>query len=120
MTTPVFMEPESVRVEYGGGRAAPGQVSFVIPKAIAESEIPAPASEQVVVTKRAAGQFAVIRFAGRIAAELCQQRQSQLEQWVEKQGYTLVGDAEIAGYDPPWTPGPYRRNEILIRVAVGD
>jgi hypothetical protein len=26
------------------------------------------------------------------------------------------GDAEFAGYDPPWTPGPLRRNEILIRL----
>jgi hypothetical protein len=26
------------------------------------------------------------------------------------------GDAEFAGYDPPWTSGPLRRNEILIRL----
>ena len=25
-------------------------------------------------------------------------------------------DAELAGYDPPWTPGPFRRNEIPIRL----
>ena len=30
----------------------------------------------------------------------------------------LIGhdDAEFAGYDPPWTPGPFRRNEVLIRL----
>jgi hypothetical protein len=31
-------------------------------------------------------------------------------------GLTGDGDAEFAGYDPPWTPGPFRRNEILIRL----
>ena len=30
---------------------------------------------------------------------------------------TEGGDTiEFAGYDPPWTPGPLRRNEILIRL----
>jgi hypothetical protein len=29
----------------------------------------------------------------------------------------LAGDdVEFAGYDPPWTPGPLRRNEVLIRL----
>nr|WP_298869380.1 heme-binding protein [uncultured Gimesia sp.] len=26
------------------------------------------------------------------------------------------GAAECAGYDPPWTPGPFRRNEVLVRI----
>ena len=112
MTTPVFMEPQSKQ-------ANKGQMSFVIPKEIAESKIPVPASDQVTLTKRPAGKFAVIRFAGRIATEVCQNQQSQLEAWIDKQGYETAGEAEIAGYDPPWTPGPLRRNEILIRVTDG-
>ena len=28
-----------------------------------------------------------------------------------------AGEPEIASYDPPWTPGPLRRNEILIRIG---
>lgn len=28
--------------------------------------------------------------------------------------------AEAAGYDPPFTPGPMRRNEILVRLKSKD
>jgi len=115
MTTPVFMEPQSEQVSKG--QISEGQMSFVIPKEVAESKIPAPVSEQVTVTKRSAGTFAVIRFAGRIEGENCDEQLAILKSWVEKQGLPVVGNAEIAGYDPPWTPGPLRRNEILIRVA---
>jgi len=109
MTTPVFMAPESDQV-------SAGHMSFVIPKEVADSKIPDPTSQQVQVTSRPAGKFAVIRFAGRFNPETCQQQQIELEAWIEKQGYSQIGPAEIAGYDPPWTPGLLRRNEILIRL----
>jgi len=111
MTTPVFMEPES-------DQTTSGQMSFVIPKEVAQSKIPAPANEQVQVSIRPAGKFAVIRFAGRIDTEICLKQRSKLEAWIEDKGHAVdgEGEAEVAGYDPPWTPGPLRRNEILIRI----
>ena len=108
MTTPVFMEPKSDQSN--------GQMGFVIPKEVAESTIPKPASSQVELTKRPGGTFAVIRFAGRVDLETRKAQQSKLETWIEKQGYAVAGEAEVASYDPPWTPGPLRRNEILIRI----
>lgn len=109
MTTPVFMESESEQTN--------GQMSFVIPKKLTPAEIPQPASGQVQLTKRPAGKFAVIRFAGRITEATRREQLSKLESWIQKQGYTSVGEIEVAGYDPPWTPGPLRRNEILIRIG---
>ena len=109
MTTPVFMEPKSDQ--------SSGQMGFVIPKDVADSTIPEPASNQVQLTNRVGGKFAVIRFAGRVDAETQSLRQSELEDWVKKRGLSIVGEPEIASYDPPWTPGPLRRNEILIRIG---
>ena len=94
-----------------------GQMGFVIPKDVADSTIPEPASNQVQLTNRVGGKFAVIRFAGRVDAETQSLRQSELEDWVKKRGLSIVGEPEIASYDPPWTPGPLRRNEILIRIG---
>lgn len=108
MTTPVFMEPESKQ-----GR---GQMGFVIPKDIADSSIPEPASEQVQLTKRLGGRFAVIRFAGSIDSEMQKRQETMLRTWMETRGFSAVGEPEFASYDPPWTPGPFRRNEILIRI----
>ena len=115
MTTPVFMEPQNASEKSEQDR---GQMGFVIPKDVAQTSIPAPASDQVEVTKRPGGTFAVIRFAGRIDLEVCQKQQRLLETWIEKRELKSDGESEIAGYDPPWTPGPLRRNEILIRIAT--
>lgn len=115
MTTPVFMEPQSDSEQPG---TPAGRMGFVIPKDVAQTSIPNPASDQVEVTKRLGGTFAIIRFAGRIDLEVCQEQQRVLEAWIEKRELKSEGESEIAGYDPPWTPGPLRRNEILIRVAT--
>lgn len=108
MTTPVFMEPETEQ--------AGGQMGFVIPKKVTESGIPEPSDGQVVVAQRDGGKFAVIRFAGGTGLETRNEQQAKLEAWIENRGLKPLGSPEVAGYDPPWTPGFMRRNEILIRV----
>jgi hypothetical protein len=35
---------------------------------------------------------------------------------MKTKGLEGVSVAESAGYDPPFTPGPLRRNEVLIRI----
>lgn len=109
MTTPVFMEPKS--------EASEGQMGFVIPKDVASTTIPAPDSDQVELTRRPGGKFALIRFAGQVNEEVSRKRLSELETWIAKQGLKVIGEPEVAAYDPPWTPGPLRRNEILLRVS---
>ena len=108
MTTPVFMEPESTDTQ--------GQMGFVIPKNVADNTAPAPANKDVQIRKREGGRFAVIRFKGRINPELTEQKLNKLNQWMSEQGLIADGSVEIAGYDAPWTPGPFRRNEVLVRL----
>lgn len=107
MTTPVFMESED---------AATGQMGFVLPESVSSSGAPQPSNDRVKVTVRRGGRFAVIRFNGRLNAETRSSREKQLREWIADQGLSAAGTAEAAGYDPPWTPGPFRRNEVLIRL----
>ena len=107
MTTPVFMERDV--------DDSRGQMGFVIPKKTLEQGIPQPTNESVLIQKRAGGRFAVIRFAGRSNSQSIATAEQQLRNWMNQKGLIADGDAEVAGYDPPWTPGPWRRNEILIR-----
>jgi DNA gyrase inhibitor GyrI len=108
MTTPVFMSPRSSQEA--------GTMGFVLPRKIAAGMVPRPLSEQVELATRPGGLFAVIRFAGRNDEDFMLQQQRVLEEWMEKLGYDAEAEPELAGYDPPWTPGFLRRNEILIRV----
>jgi DNA gyrase inhibitor GyrI len=108
MTVPVFMEPADQDDQ--------GQMGFVIPKNVTAQRVPEPSSDDVQIRKRAGGKFAVMRFAGRINSQSVAQAEEKLRAWMNDKGLTGNGDTEFAGYDPPWTPGPLRRNEVLIRV----
>lgn len=108
MTVPVFMQADSTESD--------GQMSFVLPQKIAPSEVPAPTNRAVRITRRESGRFAVIRFSGRMSKSILEKQEAQLRQWIEFKGLESDATAEFAGYDPPWTPGPLRRNEVLIRL----
>lgn len=108
MTTPVFMESEMGDSD--------GQMGFVLPADVANGTIPSPTDGNVEVEKRTAGKFAVLRFAGRVDDSTRATMQGKLEKWMESRQLVGVGTIEFAGYDPPWTPGPLRRNEVLIRL----
>jgi DNA gyrase inhibitor GyrI len=102
------MEPEVYETQ--------GRMGFVIPKNVTEQRIPEPSDDNVQIRTRVGGRFAVIRFAGRINSESVKKAKEELRKWTTDKGLVPDGDAEFAGYDPPWTPGLFRRNEILCRL----
>jgi hypothetical protein len=107
MTVPVFME----RDEQSGA-----SMGFVIPEEIALQGPPMPADERVEVRRRAAGRFAVVRFSGNADESTYEAREAALREWMVNRGLEGSDTSEAAGYDPPWTPAPFRRNEVLIRI----
>ncbi|WP_390622332.1 SOUL family heme-binding protein [Novipirellula aureliae] len=119
MTTPVFMESKPLMENDKTDSEV--QMGFVMPKEVAVEGVPSPTGPDVDVHKRAGGRFAVVRFSGRLNAKLAKENEAKLRAWMDSKG--LVPDdspesngVESASYDPPWTPGPMRRNEILIRL----
>ena len=113
MTTPVFMENDKA--------ASAVQMVFVMPKQVAVDGVAAPTGEGVDVRKRSGGRFAVLRFSGQLTTKLAKESEAKLRTWMATN--ELVADdsvessgVETAGYDPPFTPGPLRRNEVLIRL----
>ncbi len=107
MTTPVFMDRGEEETE----------MSFVVPKAVAAAGAPAPAVQQVSLSKRAAGRFAVMRFSGYRSVKSEEAALAKLRVWMTTKGLKEVGKPSFAYFDPPWTLGPFRRNEVLIRVG---
>ncbi|MEL6107658.1 MAG: heme-binding protein [Planctomycetota bacterium] len=108
MTTPVFMEGEVGKSDVSMG--------FVMPKEVAEEGVPEPKGAGVKIRKREGGRFAVIRFSGRLDSRVAKEKESKLREWMKSRGLEGQSKAEAAGYDPPFTPGPLRRNEVLIRL----
>ena len=108
MTTPVFMEDEVA--------GSNGKMGFVLPKQVAAAGVPNPEASEVHIRKRIGGRFAVIRFAGRLDSRKAEEQEKKLREWMASRELVGEDSAESAGYDPPFTPGPLRRNEVLIRL----
>lgn len=112
MTTPVFMEPD--------GPDSGGQMGFVMPQQIAKQGAPQPKASDVAIRKRKGGRFAVIRFTGIMNEKLAGSQETKLREWIRSRGLQAEETSERAGYDPPFTPGLLRRNEVLIRLQTED
>ena len=48
------------------------------------------------------------------------QVKSQLRKWIEENNLLEKGNPTEAFYDPPWMPGIFRRNELLIPVTQSE
>lgn len=112
MTTPVFMEPGSLESK--------GKMGFVLPAKVAQAGAPEPSAADVTILKRAGGRFAVVRFSGVMDAKKAEDNEAKLRAWLKARGLQTEGTAERAGYDSPFTPGPLRRNEVLIRLKPAE
>lgn len=106
MTTPVFMER--------GEKAT--EMSFVLPKTVATNGAPAPKAAEVKVLKRSAGRYAVLRFSGSRSQANEQEALGRLREWMKAKSVKETGTPVFAYFDPPWTPSPMRRNEVMLPV----
>jgi len=103
MTTPVFM--------------LEGKMAFVVPEKH-KAAPPAPASEQVSVGTMKAQRVVAFRYSGGRIAKGEAQALEKLQAWMQQQKLVAAGRAFSAYYDPPWTPGFLRRNEVLVPVTT--
>lgn len=107
MTTPVFMDQNN----------GDTTVSFVLPDDVAAAGAPSPTGEAVELSSFNAGRYGVLRFSGGQSRQNEKQALADLETILAERELTSIGEPIFAYYDPPWTPGPLRRNEVLLRLA---
>ena len=106
MTTPVLMTGVGSDVK---------RMAFVLPE---EMEVPpAPRDGQVVVRRIEPGTFAVLRFRGAQQGPDGEASRT-LQSWMDGQKLPAMGPATFGYFDPPWTPGFLRRNEVMIPTAT--
>lgn len=108
MTTPVFNSPQE------DGEA---MMSFVVPKEVAREGAPKADNDEVQISERPGGRFAVYRYSGRWTEANEKAASAKLMAWAKGQGLQTVGEIERASYDPPFTIPALRRNEVMVRLA---
>ncbi len=106
MTTPVFLNADN---------QSERSMAFVLPETLTAP--PAPKNERVTVREVTGGTFAVLRFRGaRQTAEGA--AFTQLNTWLSAHAVTPLDGPKFAYFDPPWTPGFLRRNEVMVRIPA--
>lgn len=103
MTTPVLID-RSERT-----------MNFIMPPG---SAVPEPVDANVTIGDLAGGRIAVLRFGGSGRRDAEQRAIRELRRAIAERGLQADGEPIVARYDPPWTPGPLRRNEIMLRVIA--
>lgn len=123
MTTPVIQErsatidmtaPVTQTRNEGGG----WNVSFIMPQEWSLDTLPEPNDPGVELLALPARRLAVIRFAGGASEERFEQKAAELAAFLADRGIEASGPPIYARYDPPWVPTPFRRNEVMIEIAV--
>ena len=112
---PVDVEPGAPRVTRDGG-AGQWVVAFTMPSEYRIDELPTPRDGRVRLVEVPGGAWAVRPFSGWMKAARADAHIASLRADLAAAGLTEVGAPVIAQYDPPWTPGFLRHNEILIPI----
>jgi len=105
MTTPVFTSEQK-------GKST---MAFVLPEKIKSSAVPEPNHQSARRVMRPEMILAVRRYSGHYR-DAPSTIESELKKWMENNNLIPAGEPIQAFYDPPWTPGFFRRNELLIPV----
>jgi len=106
MTTPVINELEENNFT----------TEFVMPGKYRESSPPAPTNEKITIKRNEKRLCAAVTFSGTVNDEKIQKYEEDLLNWLSKRNRIPVGTFRLARYNPPFTPPPLRRNEILIDI----
>jgi DNA gyrase inhibitor GyrI len=109
MTAPVIGEEQ----ESGGWR-----YQFVLPSTYTLETAPRPKDPSVKLAVIPERKVAVLRYAGTWKEKTMREKTRELQAWIEASEYEAASDPRSAGYDPPWTIPPLRRNEILIDIRL--
>ena len=124
MTASVSQEPRSEKIKMtapvGQQRAKDNWVvSFMMPGSYTLETLPKPKDPMVTLRQVPARRIAAIRYSGFWSENRYLQHKVKLESWIQRMGFTIVGNPIWARYNSPLMPWFLRRNEILIPIDAG-
>lgn len=114
MTAPV------VTKSVGGGENEKNNMvtmQFLLPAKYGKAEeAPKPVDERVVIREEGERKYGVVKFGGVASEEAVEEKVEKLKKCLEEDGYKVIGEFQLARYNPPWTLPPFRTNEVMIPV----
>lgn len=91
-------------------------VRFIMPSNYTMKTLPTPNKPEVKLVKLAAKRQAVIRFSGAADEAMLANQTAELTRFIAEKKLSSLSSPVYAFYNPPWTLGVFRRNEVMIEV----
>lgn len=91
-------------------------MSFVMPAGKTREEIPEPLDTKVRIVPVPEREVAVITFKGKTHEKDVKEVETRLLNGLRDAGIEAAGDIFLMRYNPPWTPGFLRDNEVGLAV----
>jgi len=98
-------------------------VSFVMPSKYTLETLPRPNIADVRIVEVPSKHYAVNHFSGTVTDDKAAMKKQELLDALKRDKLEAVGVPLLAQYNPPWTPHPMRRNEVMVEIVleeVGD
>jgi hypothetical protein len=112
MTAPVTMTPANSSAQDAW------RMHFVMPSRYTMATLPTPKNSAVKLREVKSQKVAALRFSGFSGEEKVTEKTGQLNEWMSKSNLSAGGVPQLARYNMPLTPPPFRRNEILIPLTA--
>lgn len=92
------------------------RISFMMPSKYTMDTLPQPDSEEITFRKLEKHKAVAIRFSGYLREGLLKKKIEELKHWLETESIEPKSEFISAQYNPPWIPGLFRRNEIIVHI----
>jgi hypothetical protein len=92
------------------------RVSFAMPSKFTLETLPEPQDKRITFKVIESRRTAAIRFSGRVHEKLANEKTEELRTCLSKNGLTPKSNFVVALYNPPFIPGIFRRNEIIVDI----
>ena len=109
MTSPVIQDEAQ--------DAGTWRTRFIMPSQYTVESLPE-APQDIAISQVPARHMAAVRFRGYGRDADLFQAEAKLREWIDEQELEPSGPSEFAFYDAPMVPGPLRRNEVMIPIAM--
>lgn len=124
MTSPVLQEAVPAPPEEDGrrrGPPGPGEserhaIAFIAPAEFTVETMPLPKDPRIRIRAIPPHKAAVLRYGGWTNADKVRKRTDELRAILARDGWKPASEFRSAQYNPPWTPPPFRRNEIIVEI----
>jgi DNA gyrase inhibitor GyrI len=91
-------------------------ISFSMPRKYTLDTLPQPNDDNVRLRVVPATRVAVLSFSGRLNERLAKKKTSELMELLKQKNLKPSSAVASCQYNPPWIPGFFRTNEVMVTI----